>query len=94
MPIVLKSLGTARGDMRKAGQYLEAFDFEAHNGQGLIDMTPDVRKAMRFENVSYAMAFLMTQPKCKPFRDYGDNGPNRPLTATTWEFVTISGGSQ
>lgn len=53
------------------------------------DMTPDINEAKRFADLVEAWEFWRKQPACKPFRDYGDGGPNRPLTATTWEFVPV-----
>lgn len=69
------------------GQYLKAFDFEAHDGQGLIDMTADPAEAKRFADMAEAIAFYQRSPVCRPLRP--DGKPNRPLTATNWEFLTI-----
>jgi hypothetical protein len=70
------------------GQYLRDFDFEAHGGQGLIDMTPDLTKARQFATLADAIRFRAQQPACRPMR--ADGYPNRPLTATNWEFVCIA----
>jgi len=67
------------------GQYLKDFDFEAYSGQGMISMTPDLAQAKRFASVFDAWEFRKRQPVCRPLRP--DGLPNRPLTATTWEFV-------
>lgn len=88
MPVVLKSFGTAHGDMRYAGQYLQAFDFEAGNGRGLIDMTSDIQKAKVFADMTEAFEFYRHVPKCKPWRE--DGKPNRPLTASNWEFKAVA----
>lgn len=91
MPTVMKAICGALGEYRPFdGQYLKAFDFEAHDGQGLIDMTPNIDEAMKFETFTDAFNFARTSPKCKPIRP--DGKPNRPLTATTWEFAPIQEG--
>lgn len=69
------------------GQYLRDFDFEAHDGVGLIDMTPDLQRAKQFADLAEAVAFWKRSPECRPTRP--DGQPNRPLTATNWEFRTI-----
>lgn len=69
------------------GQYLKAFDFEANGGQGLADMTPHVEHAKRFPTLHDALSFRNMVPANKPLR--ADLGPNRPLTATNWEFRDI-----
>jgi hypothetical protein len=69
------------------GQFLKAFDFEAHGGVGLIDMTLDLQQALKFADLAEAVAFWKRSPKCQPTRP--DGRPNRPLTATNWEFRTI-----
>lgn len=74
------------------GQFLLSFDFEADGGRGLIDMTTDQDQAKRFADMAEAVAFYQTSPKCKPVRD--DGRPNRPLTATNWEFLTLPEGAQ
>lgn len=69
------------------GQYLESFDFEAHDGRGDITTTDDLRKAKRFKTAMDAIRFAMTSPQCKPLRE--DGKENRPLTATNLEFRSI-----
>lgn len=69
------------------GQYLRDFDFEAGDGVGLIDMTPDLQRAKQFADAAEAVAFRNRSPECRPLRE--DGLPNRPLTATTWELRTI-----
>ena len=88
MAVVMILRGTALGQPTGFdGQYLKAFDFEAHDGQGLIDMTPDIQQAIQFADLAEAMIFCRRSPQCRPLRD--DGRPNRPLTSTTWEFKTI-----
>ena len=87
-PIVMRLFGDARGWATPGdGQYLKEFDFEAHDGRGEIVMTPDPNEAMRFPGMPEAFAFYHTQPLCKPLRD--DGKPNKPLTATHWEFTPL-----
>lgn len=69
------------------GWYLKSFDFEAHDGQGEIDLTPDLAEAKRFETAAEALTFYQRSPVCRPLRP--DGKPNRPLTASTWEFAAI-----
>lgn len=88
MTVVMIERGDAFGrSTGYEGQYLKAFDFEAHDGVGLIDMTPDIQQAMKFADLAQAIAFRGRSPICAPTRP--DGRPNRPLTATTWEFKTI-----
>lgn len=70
------------------GWLLKSFDFEADDGRGEIEMTPVLAEAMRFDSLKDAMAFRQRQPECRPTRD--DGQPNRPLSATTWQFSTIA----
>lgn len=88
MAIVMKLCGDALGRPTPYdGQYLRAFDFEAHGGQGEGDFTPDLTKAKRFPSMIEAHEFYKTVPACRPLRP--DLKPNRPLTSTNWEFVTV-----
>lgn len=77
--------GDARGNATPYdGQFLASFDFEAHGGRGEITTTPDEAQAKRFATAVEAFAFYRTSPTCRPLR--ADGKPNRPLTATNWEF--------
>lgn len=69
------------------GWYLECFDFEAHGGVGEGGFTPDLDKAMQWAGMAEFHAFYTRSPACRPSRS--DGRPNRPLTATTWELITI-----
>lgn len=87
-PVVMVLRGQANGlSTPSDGQFLKDFDFEAGDGVGLIDMTTDVNEAKHFENVSEAILFRNRQPNCKPLR--ADGLPNRPLTSTHWEVVSL-----
>lgn len=87
MPVIMKLCGHAlAGPMPRDGQYLRAFDIEAHDGRGMIDMTPDPALAMRFDDMRAAWEYWRSSPKCHPIRQ-SDGKPNRPLTAWNWEFM-------
>lgn len=64
-----------------AGQYLESFDFDAHDGLGFGVFTRDLRKAKRFADKAEAWEFWRTRSTVKPTRP--DGKANRPMTATT-----------
>jgi hypothetical protein len=87
-PVVMVLRGQANGDPTPGdGQFLKAFDFEAGDGVGMIDTTTDVNEAKHFESVAEAILFRNRTPNCKPRR--ADGLPNRPLTATHWEVVSV-----
>lgn len=88
MSVVMRLCGGPLGQRTPYdGQFLQAFDFEAAEGQGLITMTRELESAMRFADIGEAMAFYRRSPECKPLRP--DGQPNRPLTATNWSFERI-----
>ena len=88
MAVVMKLWGDALGRPTPGdGQYLKAFDFEADDGRGLIDMTPDIAEAKRFPVFVDALTFYKSVPECRPLRPDGE--PNRPLTATNWQFEIV-----
>lgn len=85
-------IALAFGDGRPcpvAGQYLEAFDFDAFNGSGFGEFTHMLEHAKKFETFPEAAAFWKTQSKVRPLR--GDGKPNRPFSATTVEIRNIGG---
>lgn len=82
--VVMRLCGDLSGPTPYDGQFLQEFDFEAYDGLGEVVMTPDVEKAKRFPTFMDALQFYRRVPKCKPIRE--DGQPNRPLTATNWEF--------
>lgn len=87
-PVVMILRGRANGQETEFdGQFLKAFDFEAGDGEGMIDMTPDVDQARHFADLGEALEFRNRQPECKPLRY--DGLPNRPLTSTHWEVVSV-----
>lgn len=71
---------TARpGQPDVTGQYLKAYDPEAHGGLGHAEWTTDPAEAMTFPGVAEAQDCWTQVPKARPRR--GDGRPNRPLTA-------------
>lgn len=69
---------------QQLGEYLQAFDPEAHDGRGDATFTPDKSKAKRFKSVEAAHKCWLTQSKTRPLRP--DGKPNRPLTAFNMTF--------
>lgn len=85
MSIVIKALAFASGaSCPIAGQYLESFDFDAHDGVGFGHFTADPARAMRFADSVAAELFWARQSTVRPLR--ADGEPNRPLTSTTIEL--------
>ena len=80
MAKLIRALGFASGaPCPHAGQYLESFDFEAYDGRGYGEFTPDPARAKRFDDVPACVLFWSTTSTTKPVRE--DGKPNRPLTA-------------
>lgn len=84
MAIKMQLWGSPHGPTEFDGEYLLDMDFEAHDGLGELTTTPDVAKAKWFADMADALEFWGRSPKCRPIRP--DGKPNRPLTATNWEF--------
>ena len=76
--------------------YLTAFDPDmrdpARNNlvTGFVDSSPDPRKALRFATPGFAWALRNMVSKVSPKREYGDRGPNRPLSAFTIQIITFN----
>ncbi len=88
MTKVLKVIGFANGEPCPiAGQYIETFDFEASGGRGFGTFTDNIRQAKQFADAVTALRFWRRQSKTMPTRP--DGKPNRPLTSTTIEVVTL-----
>lgn len=88
MPIIVKCLGSASGQpMGAEGQYLKDYDLEFDQGIGWVDFAVDAAGAMRFEDIGAFHRVYKSVPVCKPLR--ADGLPNRPLTATHWEIVSV-----
>lgn len=87
-PLVMILRGQANGRATPwDGQFLKDFDFEAGDGVGMIDTTTAVEEAKQFSNMEEVLLFRNRQPNCKPLRE--DGLPNRPLTATHWQVVSV-----
>jgi hypothetical protein len=63
------------------GQWVKAFRPEAYDGRGFLEGTCRLAEARRFDTAASALAFVVQQPRNRPWR--ADGGPNRPLTAFT-----------
>lgn len=86
MTVVLVALGFADDatPCPHEGQYLKAFDFDAHGGVGFGEFTRDIAKARKFKDAGEAMEFWRTISTVRPRR--ADGEPNRPLTALSVEL--------
>ena len=85
MPVVMRLIGSPCGATEFDGQYLEDFDFEAHEGRGEALFTRDLAKAKRFDDLLSAMRFRDTVPDSRRWRS--DGRLNRPMTATHWSII-------
>lgn len=89
MTFTLKLIGLASGEWtHNDGQFLKAYDPEAHDGRGRIDTTDRLEDAMAFPDAGAALELWKTQSRVRPLRP--DGKPNRPLTAYTVEVVQKS----
>ena len=78
---VIRIIGFANGTpCPYAEKFVKAMNFDAHDGRGHLETTPDIAKAKKFPNFASALRFWKTQSSAKPWRP--DGKPNRPLTAT------------
>jgi hypothetical protein len=85
----MRQAGAADGRrLPNDGQFLRAFDFEAHDGVGEITLTPFMAEAMRFPDAVAVLRLLQRSPECRPIR--ADGRPNRPLTAANWSIESCS----
>ena len=69
------------------GQFLHSFIFDAEGGNGYGVFTHDPAEAKRFAHAGEAFQFWNTQSTVKPLR--ADGKPNKPLSASTVEIVTL-----
>lgn len=65
--------------------WLKAFDPDADEGVGRVEVTRDRTKAMSFESSADAVVLWRTQSKVLPLRP--DRKPNRPFTAYNIEIL-------
>jgi hypothetical protein len=91
-PVVIRCLGlvgrvvAVHHDAKTpAGEYLAAYDPEAHDGRGEITFTRDRARALVFPDLKAAWELIGTRPKKRPTRP--DGKPNRPLTAFTLQIM-------
>jgi hypothetical protein len=71
------------------GKYLAAFDPDAMDGYGAVAWTADRSAALRFADFAEAYETWRRRSTVRPLRP--DGQPNRPLTAYTVTFETLSG---
>lgn len=67
------------------GGYVKAFDPDAHDGQGSLDVVLDPADARTFRDFRDAMDAWTAVAKARPKRP--DGKPNRPLTAFSVEVI-------
>lgn len=70
-----------------AGQWLQAADLEAHDGQGFAEFTHDPTQALAFNTTHDAIDYYLRASATRPLRR--DGRPNRPLTAFTVSFEEL-----
>jgi hypothetical protein len=88
MSYIIRAIAFANGaPCPHAGEWLQAFDHDAHGEQGHGVFTDDISKARRFATQGEALAFWHQQSTVKPIRP--DGRPNKPLTALTALFEQI-----
>jgi hypothetical protein len=59
--------------------YVRHYDIEFNNGDGIVETTPDLNFAMRWDNIGDLLTAWRKVSVTKPRRD--DGALNRPLTA-------------
>ena len=67
------------------GEYLAAFDPDAHGGRGAATFTRSLDRAKVFPDFKAAWECIGTRPKKRPTRP--DGKPNRPLMAFTLQIL-------
>ena len=86
MSVVIRAVGFASGEpCEHRGWYLMSFDFDAWEGLGEGEFTPDIEEAKQFKDFAQAIKFWQTQSKVNPIRR--DGRPNRPLTCLSITVV-------
>lgn len=89
MPVIVKCGGSTTGQrLPFVGKYLVAYDLEFDNGIGICSFSSDPKNAMRFADLAAFHAAYRATPICRPLRF--DGRPNRPLTSTHWEIITVN----
>jgi hypothetical protein len=88
MATVLRVLGFANNTPCPiADEYVMSFDVDARGGRGYGVFTPDLDKALRFDNFIDALKFYRQVSTVKPRR--ADGKPNRPLTSCHISFEPV-----
>lgn len=87
MPVLMILAQDAAGLGPPVNQYLSLYDPEGLGGKGLIRMTPERAKAVRFRDLEHAMSAWRMTSRTRPLRP--DGKPNRPLTAYSVTFETV-----
>jgi len=77
--IYLEALTGSVGQGEFTPGWLKAFDPEAFNGGGHVDITTNPSYALKFDSTSDCLRLWNMSPVCKPYRE--DGAPNRPLRA-------------
>lgn len=66
-------------------QFVSAFDPDAFDGAGHVELTADLDRALRFPSGAAALGTWRLQSTVRPERR--DGKPNRPMTAYTVEIL-------
>lgn len=93
MTKIMRLYGIADGEAAFDGPaaYLAAYDADQNGFAGLIAITSDPSKAMRFVDAGEALACWKRQSATMPIRP--DGKPNRPLTAFHAEIMDAPEGT-
>lgn len=65
--------------------FLRTYDPDYAGGQGVVEWTSDIEKAMKFATTAEAWMLWRRTSNVRPLR--ADGQPNRPLTAFTIEVL-------
>lgn len=71
---------------QRIDRWLQSFDPAGHGGDGLVQFTPLVSEAQRFDSARAALRYMLT-PGAKPVRS--DGKPNRPLRGFECEIRSL-----
>ena len=85
---VMRITGFANGSRCPiAGQYLKSFVHDTSDGKGYGEFVIDPREAMAFRTMRDALDFWQQRSTVMPTRK--DGKPNRPLTASSIDIVSL-----
>jgi hypothetical protein len=82
------AIADPNGKFPYPGQFLAAYDVNAHGGQGTCRFTDKLEEALLFGSAAAALGVYRSQSTIKPTRD--DGQPNRPLTVFTMEVTPFA----